>query len=82
MITRREFGIFRHFSSLSLRFDRSIQNRRVWPQDLASARVIDISSHVTVHDDTPTILGTLIDRVGTDAATRGDLSAPGMVLAL
>lgn len=75
-------GIFGHFASLTLRFNRNIDERGIWAQDLLSKEARDIRSDVRTNGNTLTLSGGLIDHVGLEAATPGDLSQPGLVLDL
>ena len=74
-------GIFGHYKSLKLCFDKSIPgNTVVWAQDLLADQAQDITSRVTLRDNELIIPGELIDEIGTSAATAGDISSPGLVL--
>lgn len=73
-------GIFGHFASLTLRFNRNISQRGIWAQDLLSDNARDLRGDVRVEGNTITLSGQLIDRVGLEAATYGDRSQPGLVL--
>lgn len=76
------WGIFGHFGSLTLAFDRAPKPRRILAQDLAADTAIDITAQVRVRGQEITLTGELIDRVGRAGGTPGDLSTPGLVLAL
>lgn len=76
------FGIFGHFGTLTLVFDRSVKQRRILAQDLAGDLPIDITDQVRRTGAEIVVPGELIDRIGRSAATPGDLSLPGIVLAV
>lgn len=76
------FGVFGHYRSLTIRLTHALAHVRVLAQDLAGDSATDITKQVRMDGDTLTIPGALIDKVGTQAATAGDLSDPGLVLAL
>jgi hypothetical protein len=76
------FGIFGDISSLTLVFDRPIGKQRVQVQDLAGDRVEDITTQISRDERRLQLSQSLIRKVGLSAATPGDLSSPGLVLAL
>jgi hypothetical protein len=76
------FGIFGDISSLTLVFDRPISKQRVQVQDLAGDRVEDITTQVSRGERRLQLSRSLIRKVGLSAATPGDLSSPGLILAL
>jgi hypothetical protein len=76
------FGIFGDISSLTLVFDRPIGKRRVQVQDLAGDRVEDITTQISRGERTLQLSRSLMRKVGLSAATPGDLSSPGLILAL
>jgi hypothetical protein len=80
--SRGPFGIFGHYRSLTLRFLLPVGTVRILAQDLAGGNATDITSQVIIKDNTLTLPGALIDKVGLSAATPGDLSDPGMVLVI
>ena len=51
-------------------------------QDLAGNEAIDISSTVQVQGKNLYIPGKVIRRIGLHSATPGDISAPGLVIAI
>ena len=75
------FGIFGDISSLTLVFDRPIDKQRVQVQDLAGNRVENIATQIS-RGERLQLSRSLIRKVGLSAATPGDLSSPGLVLAL
>ena len=75
-------GIFGHYKTLTLLFDSPLGNITVWGQDLAGDEARDITSEVTIEDNRLILPGELIARTGTSAAQAGDISEPGMVLAI
>lgn len=76
------FGVFGHFRSLTIHFHRKLSQVRVLGQDLAGHRALDVTRRIRIAGDTIVIPGSLIDKIGTQDATVGDLSDPGMVLAI
>jgi hypothetical protein len=76
------YGIFGYFDSLTLVFDSALHNGRILAQDLAGDEPIDISSLVQVRGKTLHIPGKAIRRIGLHSATPGDISAPGLVVAI
>jgi hypothetical protein len=76
------FGIFGDISSLTLAFDRPIGKRRVQVQDLAGDRVEDITTQISRGERRLQLSRSLMRKVGLSAATPGDLSSPGLILAL
>jgi len=49
-------------------------------QDLTGNTPVDITRQIARHGNKITIPGTVIDKVGLSAATKGDKSEPGMVV--
>ena len=75
-------GVFGRFRSLQLVFDKPLAARKVWAQDLAGDEAMDITSQITQEGKRLIVPGTIIEKVGLSAATPGDLSDPGLVLAI
>jgi hypothetical protein len=76
------YGVFGYFDSLTLAFDNPPHDKRVLAQDLAGDEPIDISSMVQVRGKSLYIPGKVIRRIGLHSATPGDISAPGLVVAM
>jgi hypothetical protein len=76
------YGIFGSFTSLILVFDRSLSDRRVIAQDLASEEAIDVTDRVRIDGRSLQLTEANLRSFGLHAATHGDLSSPGLVLAL
>jgi hypothetical protein len=76
------FGIFGYFDSLTLAFDRPLQKQQVLAQDLAGDHSLDITDSVQIHGNSMHISGDVIRSVGLHNATPGDISAPGLVVAI
>ncbi len=76
------FGIFGQFESLTLVSDKSFRDRRILAQDLAGNEAFDISHAVMAKENTLQIPGAVIREIGLHSATPGDLSSPGLVLAI
>lgn len=77
---RGPIGVFGHYRHLTLRFDAPLDKVRILAQDLAGERAEDITDQVVIKDNTLTLSGALIERVGLSAASKGDTSDPGLVL--
>ena len=76
-------GIFGHYRELILEFAQPLQGvKKVWAQDLLAEQATDIKNKVTIKGNTLTIPGELIDKIGTSAGDKGDISVPGLVLQL
>ena len=76
------YGVFGDFRSLTMVFDGSLRGKRVLAQDLAGDESIDITHAVQVRENVLHIPGAVIRKVGLRDATPGDLSSPGLVIAL
>lgn len=76
------FGVFGYFTALTLMSDRPLQGRRILAQDLAGDEAFDISNEVQVSGKSLHIPGKVIRQVGLHNATAGDISAPGLVIAI
>jgi hypothetical protein len=79
---RGPFGIFGDFNRLTFSFDKLLQNRRILGQDLAGNQSVDITDSVLIRGKEISIPGSLIRRIGLQNSTPGDMSSPGMVMAL
>jgi len=75
------YGIFGHFDSLTVTFDRAPREKRILAQDLAGDKSLDITDLVQLRGNRLHIPGSVIRDVGLRDATPGDLSAPGLVIA-
>jgi hypothetical protein len=90
-------GVFGHYGTLTvtnIRLQKPTPSGlapspRLLSQDLLAAEAIDITQHAGVRIEAGlagsmvlSIEGALIDTLGTAAATRGDISEPGLVLCL
>lgn len=74
-------GIAGHYQELILDFAGPLENiEHIWAQDLLATESQDILTQVKIQGSTITIPGDLIDTIGTSAATKGDNSAPGLVI--
>jgi hypothetical protein len=76
------YGIFGDFRSLTLTFDNDMQDKRVLAQDLAGEESVDISNAVQRQGKSLSVPGEVIKRIGLQNATPGDLSSPGLVIAI
>lgn len=78
----KPIAVFGRYRSLTLRLSGPLGARSIWAQDLAGDKAENITSQVKLHSNAIRLSGELINRVGLSAATPGDLSSPGLVLAL
>jgi hypothetical protein len=78
----RPIGIFGEYASLTLVTTAPLDGRRILAQDLAGRTPVDITAEVKVADARLVIPGSVIHRVGLMAAKPGDISDPGLVLAV
>ena len=76
------YGVFGHFKNLAMVFDRPLRAKRVIAQDLAGDEPMDITDAVEIRGNVLHLHGSVIRKVGLRNATPGDLSAPGLVIAL
>lgn len=79
---KRPVGIFGQYASLTLITPSVLSGKRILAQDLAGTTPVDITAEVKVDGQRLTIPGEVIRRVGLMAATPGDVSDPGLVLAV
>ena len=74
-------GIFGHYKSLTLVFEENLPDgAKVYAQDFLAEQAEDITKKVRIEGKMMVIPGEIIDRIGTSAASKGDISAPGLVL--
>ncbi|MCW8926479.1 MAG: hypothetical protein OQJ84_09495 [Xanthomonadales bacterium] len=74
-------GIFGHYLSLTLSLKESTRGIvHIWAQDLLAEEAVDVRHLVKIGENSITIPGALIDRIGTSAGDKGDISVPGMVI--
>jgi len=73
-------GVFGKYRSLTLKFPQDLGTCKIYAQDLAGDKPIDITDKVKRKPNEITLPGRLIDEVGLSAATPGDLSEPALVL--
>jgi hypothetical protein len=73
-------GIFGYYDSLKLDFGKPVNAESIWAQDLLAKQATDITNRVKIDGSTILIPGELIEKIGTSAGDKGDISAPGMVL--
>lgn len=76
------YGVFGYFDGLTLELDKSLHGKRVLAQDLAGDGAMDISSMVQIRDKNLHLPGNVIRQIGLHSATPGDISAPGLVIAI
>jgi len=75
-------GVFGYYKSLVFHFNGTIKNRRILAQDLAGNKAIDITNQVIIKNNSLIVSGRLISKIGLHNATPGDLSDPGLVIAI
>lgn len=75
-------GVFGKYKELVLNFKKEVDlaSIKVYGQDLAGERAVDITDRLVVKGSQVTVPGELIDTIGLMEATKGDKSLPGMVL--
>lgn len=78
----RPIGVFGVFASLTLKGDNRLSGRQVWAQDLNGETPVNITREVRIDGRRIVIPGEVIDRIGLQEATPGDLSEPGMVIVI
>lgn len=78
----KPIGIFGKYKELVLNFREKVDlsTIKVWGQDLAGDRAIDITDRLKAEGCQLTVSGELIQTVGLADASEGDESLPGMVL--
>jgi hypothetical protein len=75
-------GIFGRYRSLTLQSAAPFGKVHVFAQDLAGDRSEDITSKVKIKANKVELPGSLIEEIGLKAATKGDVSDPGLVLVI
>lgn len=75
-------GIFGRFNDLRIIFSENLNDYRIFGQDLMGEEAIDITERVIIDGKSVLIPGELIHEIGLMAASKGDLSEPGMALSL
>ena len=75
-------GVFGRYGQLTLVFDRSVNSKTIYAQDLTGYTVHDITNAVTVCNNRIIIPGKLINKIGLNAVSNGDVSEPGLVIVL
>lgn len=73
-------GVFGYYGSLELTFNQNLTGKTILAQDLLAKESQNITSKVTIKDNTITIPGSVLEQVGLSAATKGDTSLPGLVI--
>jgi hypothetical protein len=75
-------GIFGDYKELILEFPAKINLKgiKIYGQDLAGEIPVNITKQVKIDGNKLTVPGDVIRKVGLMAATKGDVSDPGMVL--
>jgi hypothetical protein len=78
----RPVGIFGEYANLTLTTTAALSGKRILAQDLAGETPVDITAEIKLSDGKLTIPGSVIRRVGLLGASPGDVSDPGLVLAV
>ena len=73
-------GVFGCVEKLALRFNTSLAGKRLFAQDLLSDEAVDITSRVPIDGRNLNLYESDLRSFGLKAATKGDLSSPGLVL--
>lgn len=75
-------GVFGYYDQLTISYPDPIDKSglHVMAQDLAGNEAVDITREVTIHGHRLVIPGRTIQRIGLQASTPGDKSAPGLVV--
>jgi len=76
------FGIFGEYEQLNLNFAKAPLGKRVLAQDLAGDEPVDITALVKFDGNRVHLSGSVLHNEGLRSRTPGDLSSPGLVLAL
>lgn len=78
----RPIGVFGRYRRLVVSFPQEIRSDsiKVYAQDLASDRAVEITDQLIIEGNEIILRGELIDAIGLSAATSGDESLPGMVM--
>ena len=76
------FGIFGEFEHLTLKFASPLRGKRVVAQDLAGDEPVDITALVKFEGPRIHLSGSVLRNEGLRRSTPGDLSSPGVVVAL
>lgn len=71
------FGIYK---TLTLQFESMNGMKQIYAQDLAGNKAIDVTDLVKINNHSVTLDGVLLKSVGTSAATKNDVSEPGVLL--
>jgi len=73
-------GVFGNFKSLTIQYTPDKKFKRVFAQDLAGDKAIDITDLITMDKGSIKISGELLKLVGLLAAEKNDISEPGSLL--
>ena len=75
-------GVFGYYNSLKINFTKKIEINKIFAQDLAGNKAVDITDLVKISSKAIVISRELIDIVGTSASTVDDVSEPGLLLVI
>lgn len=73
-------GIFGRYKSLRINFKNLPKKFKIYAQDLAGDKAIDITDLVKIETSNISLSGALLSELGVSAKTDGDSSEPGLVL--
>jgi hypothetical protein len=76
----KPLGVFGHFNELTIQLKNPAGIKRIFAQDLAGDKAIEVTQKIRINGDKVVIPGTLINEIGLMSATPGDKSEPGLVL--
>ena len=75
-------GIFGEVNQVNIEFDESVGDKKIFAQDLASDKAVDITSDCLVEKNVVKISGELISKIGKSENCFADKSKPGLVIKL
>ena len=75
-------GIFGEVNQVNIEFDESVEDKKIFAQDLASDKAVDITSDCLVEKNVVKISGELISKIGKSENCFADKSKPGLVIKL
>lgn len=76
------YGVFGSFNMLTPVFDRPLTGKGVLAQDLAADEALDVTHCIRIDGQSLQLTEADLQDLGLRAASKGDISSPGLVLAL
>jgi hypothetical protein len=73
-------GVFGRYKSLTISFENGNTIKRVFAQDLAGDKAIEITDLIDKDESSVKISGELLTLIGLSSATVGDISEPGLII--